>query len=560
MKFKDMPYKRPDLEAIKAKYASLTARFPKAATAQEQYAMILEHEKLSDAFDTMATIAEIRQSINTTDSFYKTEVAFFDENIPIVNNYQQDFYRVLVKTKFRAELEQKTGAIFFQNIEIALRSFSPAVIDLCQRENALTTEYENLLASAKIEFQGGVYNLSEMQKFTIGQDRTVRKAAWEKIAGFFTEHSVRLDEIYDELVKNRTEQAHRRGYKNYVQLGYDRLGRNCYGPDEIAAFRKLVVRDVVPVVSRLKAGQAKRLGLDRLLFWDDSCLYPDGNPKPTGDRDALVDAAQKMYREMSPQTGAFFDFMKENELFDLESKKGKAGGGYCTSIPDYKSPFIFANFNGTAGDVDVLTHEAGHAFADYTARTNPLSELRCPTMDGAETHSMSMELFSRPWDALFFGDAAERFRDYQLETALDFIPYGTLVDHFQTEMYEHPEFTPDERRAKWLELEHLYRPWIDFGELPYFCTGGGYQRQHHIYSNPLYYIDYCLAQTTAFEFWMASEKDWQKAFSRYLTFVQAGGTKTYLELCALGGLDSPFQDGTLKTVAQAVETHLNKER
>ncbi len=557
MKFKDMPYKRPDLGEIEKAYAGITERFQTAQNADEQYALILEHEKLADAFDTMAVLAEIRHTIDTTDAFYEAEMAFFDENGPLVEEYRQRFCRAVVESSDRAALEKKTGPVFFKNFELALRSFSPAVIDLCQRENALTTEYEKLLASAKIDFQGGVYNLSEMQKFTIVEDRAVRRAAWEKITCFSQDNSARLDEIYDELVKNRTEQAVRLGYKNYVQLGYDRLGRNCYGPDEIAAFRRLVVRDVVPVVARFKAAQARRLGVDHLMYWDDPCQYPNGNPKPVGNRDALVDAAQKMYREMSPQTGEFFDFMKENELFDLESKKGKAGGGYCTSIPGYHSPFIFSNFNGTAGDVDVLTHEAGHAFADYTARENPLSELRCPTMEAAETHSMSMELFSRPWDELFFGGEAARFHEYQLEEAFDFIPYGTLVDHFQTEMYEHPELTPDERRAKWLELEHLYRPWIDFGELPYFSVGGGWQRQHHIYSDPLYYIDYCLAQTTALEFWAASEKDWHEAFERYLTFVRAGGTKTYLELCQLGGLVSPFEDGTLKTVGAAVENYIN---
>ena len=558
MKFKEMPYKRPDLEAARKKYSDLTARFAAAANADEQYALILEHEKLSGNFETMETLAMIRQSIDTTDPFYEAEVAFFDENSPHFSNWQQDFYSAVAASKFRSELETKTGKIFFTNLEIALRAFSPAVIDLCQRENALTTEYEKLLASAKIDFQNGVYNLSEMQKFTIGPDRALRKEAWEKIGGFFAENAARFDEIYDELVKNRTEQAHRLGYKSYVPLGYDRLGRNCYGPEEIAQFRELVVRDVVPVVASFKARQAQRLGLDRLLFWDDPCLYLEGNPKPCGDRDALVDAAQRMYREMSPQTGAFFDFMKENELFDLESKKGKAGGGYCTSIPDYKSPFIFSNFNGTAGDVDVLTHEAGHAFADYTALSNPLLELRTPTMDGAETHSMSMELFSRPWDALFFGDTAERFHRYQLEMAFNFIPYGALVDHFQSEMYEHPELTPEQRHERWLALEHRYRPWIDFGGLPYFSMGGGWQRQHHIYSDPLYYIDYCLAQTTALEFWAASEKDWHEAFARYLTFVQAGGTKTYLELCALGGLESPFKDGTLRTVGQAVAEYIGR--
>lgn len=556
MKFSEMPYQRPDLEEIRRKYGQITEEFGKARSADEQYRLILEHEKLSGDFDTLASIAYIRNSINTTDPYYEAEMAFFDANGPVVNTYKQNFYKAVNASSFKRELEQKAGKLFFTNIALALKAFSPETVDLQKKENALVTEYEKLLASAKIDFHGETLNLSEMQKHTISSDRAVRKESWTKIAGFFTENSKRLDEIYDELVKNRTEQAHKLGYKNYVQLGYDRLGRNCYGPEEVKAYREQIVRDLVPMISGLKARQAKRLGLSDIKFWDDGCLFPDGNPAPKGGTQELVDQAQKMYHEMNPLTGEFFDFMKTNELFDLESKKGKAGGGYCTSIPSYHAPFIFSNFNGTAGDVEVLTHEAGHAFADYVSQDNPVLETRCPTMDGAETHSMSMELFSRPWDPLFFGDETKKFHQYQLEAALDFIPYGCLVDHFQTAMYENPDMTPDERKQTWLKLEHTYRPWIDFDEMPFFNVGGGYQRQHHIYSFPLYYIDYCLAQTTALEFWSASEKDWKEAFSRYLTFVKAGGTKTYVELVALAGLVLPFRDGCIKKLCTEINDYL----
>ena len=562
MKFSEMPYRRPDLDALKNEYGRITEEFKKSGSAEDQYRLILEHEKLIGDFETMGTIAYIRNSIDTADPFYEAEMAFFDANNPVANTYQQDFYRAVDSSPFRAELEQRAGRLFFVNLGLALKSSSHETVGLQRKENALVTEYEKLLASAKIDFRGETLNLSEMQKHTISPDCSARKEAWTKIAGFFTENSKRLDEIYDELVKNRTEQAHKLGYKNYVQLGYDRLGRNCYGPEEVAAYRRQIVRDLVPMISQIKENQAKRLGLPGIKFWDDGCLFPDGNPAPKGGTQKLVGDAQRMYHEMNPLTGEFFDFMKENELFDLESKKGKAGGGYCTSLPGYRSPFIFSNFNGTAGDVEVLTHEAGHAFADYVSQSNPILETRSPTMDGAETHSMSMELFSRPWDRLFFEDEAEKFHQYQLEAALDFIPYGCLVDHFQTEMYEHPELTPDERRQTWLKLEHTYRPWIDFGEMPFFNAGGGYQRQHHIYSFPLYYIDYCLAQTTALEFWSASEKDWKEAFSRYLTFVKAGGTKTYVELVELAGLELPFRDGCIKNLCGEInrflETHAAK--
>lgn len=557
MKFSQMPYIRPNLNEIKQKYGQITEQFSKCRSAEEQYHMILEHEKLYGNFQSSSTIAYIRNSINTTDQFYEAEMAFFDANTPIVEDFKQKFYKAVNKSQFKKGLEKYVGKIFFTNIELALKSFSPAVIDLQKKENALVTEYEKLLASAKINFNGQTLNLSEIQKYTISPDRNVRKNAWTKASGFFIENSNRLDEIYDELVKNRTEQAKRLGYENYVQLGYDRLGRNCYGPKEVKAYRKQIVRDLVPMVVKIKERQAKRLGLPDIKFYDDNCLFPDGNPMPKGGRQELVDQAQKMYHEMNPLTGEFFDFMVENELFDLESKKGKAGGGYCTDIPDYKSAFIFANFNGTAGDVEVLTHEAGHAFASYMARNMEIRETSCPTMDGAETHSMSMELFSRPWDFLFFKEETEKFHQYQLEAALDFIPYGCLVDDFQTTMYENPGMTPYERKQTWLKLEKEYRPWIDFDNLPFFCEGGGYQRQHHIYSFPLYYIDYCLAQTTALEFWSASEKDWKEAFSRYLTFVKAGGTKTYVELINLSGLELPFNDGCIKKLCNEVNDLLS---
>ncbi|MCI1964589.1 MAG: M3 family oligoendopeptidase [Oscillospiraceae bacterium] len=550
MKFADMEYKRPDLCAIQKEYQEITRKFQNCSDAAEQYDLILQHEALLGHFQSMGTIAAIRNSVNTVDPFYEAEMAFFDANNPIFEESIQNFYKAILSSKVKNELEQKTGKLFFKNIEIAMRSFSPEIINLKQKENALVTEYEKLLASAKITFHEKTLNLSEIQKYQTSQNRPTRKSAWEQTAEFFLSNAQRLDQIYADLIQNRTAQAKHLGYANYVRLGYDRLGRNCYGPDEVKIFRDQVANDLVPVIMKIKEGQAKRLGLPDLKFYDDQNLFPDGNPAPTGDRQTLVKQAQKMYREMSPETGEFFDFMVRNELFDLDSKKGKATGGYCTEIPDFESPFIFSNFNGTAGDVDVLTHEAGHAFASYQARKFPLLELRTPTMDAAETHSMSMELFSRKWDPMFFGDETKKFQLYQLEKAIGFIPYGCLVDEFQATMYEQPNLTPAERKQVWKQLEAKYRPWIDFDHLPFFQDGGGYQRQHHIYSFPLYYIDYCLAQTAALEFWIDSEQNWKDSFSRYLTFVKAGGTKTYEELVRSAGLVYPMESGCIKRLGE----------
>lgn len=560
MKFSEMSYKRPDLEQIKQEYKELSQKFPSCGSAQEQMELIKKHEKISSFYETMSSLAYIRSSINTNDEFYDKEQAFFDEFSPVVQEYVHEFYRVVVQSKFRAELAKTTGELFFKNLEISLKVYSPDIIKLMQEENRLVTEYEKLLASAKIPMNEEECNLSEIIKYHTSTNREIRKEAWTKTGEFFKENSEKLDDIYDRLVKSRTKQAEKLGYDNFVQLGYDRLGRNCYGPKDVAKFREQIAEDLVPKIRQLKEEQAKRLGLVNLKFYDDDMIFADGNPNPHGTEKELVQKAQKMYHEMSGLTGEYFDFMIENELFDLASRKGKAGGGYCTDLPDYHCPFIFANFNGTAEDVGVLTHEAGHGFESYQARNMLIRENALPTMEAAEVHSMSMELFSRPWDKYFFEEEAKHFQIYQLEKCLDFIPYGTMVDEFQTTMYEQPELTPDERRMVWKKLEQKYRPWVDFEEIPYFKDGGYYQWKHHIYSFPMYYIDYCLAQTVALEFWSASEKDWKEAFERYVGFVDGAGTKTFVNLVKDAGLIVPFDKGCVAKVAEEAMNWLEKNK
>lgn len=558
MKFQDMKYRRPDMTAMEMAYRDLAQRFPLCDTAEDQLKLLDSHEKLLGDVRTMANLAYIRSSMDTTDTFYKEEQRFFDESLPRLQEYVQQFLDAVLESCFRPELEKVTGELFFRNLEIAKKTFSPSIISLMQEENKLATEYEQLLASADISIGGEQCNLSEIIRYQTSPDRKLRQEAWEKTDAFFAEHGQKMDEIYDALVKCRTEQARKLGYQNFVRLGYDRLGRNCYSPADVEAFREQVARDLVPVVQKLKEKQVARLEVSNLCFWDEDTLLPEGNPKPAGGEKELVEAAANMYRAMSPQTAEFFDFMLENELFDLMSKKGKAGGGYCTDIPNYKSPFIFANFNGTVDDVEVLTHEAGHAFAAYRARNLRYLENMTPTMESAEVHSMTMELMARPWEEGFFGEKAGVFRSYQLENCLDFIPYGTMVDEFQTRVYEHPELSPMQRKELWAQLEKKYRPWLSFEGLPYFEAGGYYQWKHHIYSSPMYYIDYCLAQITALEFWELSEKDWQGAFARYLDFVNSAGEKTFRGLVHGAGLKLPFETGCVKETAGKVLDYLEK--
>ncbi len=558
MKFSEMPYVRPDIDAVRAELGAVLNKLEHAESAEAQIAAVETLNTVEGHLGTMATLASIRHSIDTRDEYYDKENDFIDEHMPLLEEDIQRINRALLASPHRAALERKYGKVFFLDLEIAARSFTPEMVEAMQRENKLESDYQKLYASALVEFNGERLPLPKLGPYKQNPDRATRRRAYETEAAFFDAHREELDELYSQLVKNRTEQGKLLGYENYIPLGYDRMGRNCYGPDKVAAFRAQIADDLVPLVAKVKAAQAQRLGVGTLKFYDDALLYPDGNPTPRGTADDILAAGLAMYRGMSPETAEFIDFLYGNELLDVLSKDGKAPGGYCTEIYDYRAPFIFSNFNGTAGDVDVLTHEAGHAFAAFRAMKKGYPRrLMTPTMDGAETHSMSMEFLTAPYHHLFFGGATARYEAAHAEEALTFIPYGCMVDEFQHLMYENPTLTPEQRNATWLDLEKKYRPWTDFDGLPFYGRGALWQRQLHIYLYPLYYIDYCMAQTVAFQFWMLSLQDSKEAWTRYLAFVDQGGTKTFEDLVHGAGLKAPYDGGAIREIGAAVEKWLN---
>ena len=559
MKFSEMPYSRPDMEALAAATTQTLEAMKAAPNAAGQIAAYDAYEKKMQTAGTMQQIAYIRHTINTKDEFYNAENDYMDEIGPKLQELTHRVNTALLESPYRAELERHYGTLMFKNLEIAARSFSPAIVELMQEENKLVSEYQNLYASATVEFDGKTMPLPLLGPYKQDPDRAVRKAAYEADAKFFDSHREELDTLYDKLVKVRDAQAKKMGLPNYIPLGYDRMGRNCYTAKDVAAFRDQIAEDMVPIVAKVKEAQRRRIGVEKLAFYDEPISFADGNAVPEGTPDEILAAGKKMYQDLSPETAEFIDFMFENELFDVLSRDGKAPGGYCTEIADYKSPFIFSNFNATAGDVDVLTHEAGHAFEAYRAFKQELpSLLHSPTIEACECHSMSMEFLTAPWHHLFFGKQTDKYELGHCEDALVFIPYGCMVDEFQHKVYENPEITPEQRNELWLSLEKKYRPWIDFDNLPFYSRGGGWQRQLHIYEVPLYYIDYCMAQTVAFQFWNLSRENYAEAWKRYMTFVDKAGTATFAELVESAGLKVPYHAGCIKEIGESISRWLEE--
>lgn len=378
-------------------------------------------------------------------------------------------------------------------------------------------------------------------------------------AGWYKDNQKALDDIYDRLVHLRDEMGKKLGYEGYTTLGYYRMGRNCYTKEDVEKFRDAVVKYLVPVADKIYRKQAERLGKEYpMSFADNALQFRSGNPRPFGTPEQILAHGRKFYDELSPETSEFFRVMLDNELLDVLSTDGKAGGGYCTGIADYEVPFIFANFNGTQDDVETVTHEAGHAFANYMNRKRIPAEYIWPSMEACEVHSMSMEFFAWPWAEGFFGDDTRKFYYSHLSGALTFIPYGTMVDHFQHVVFEKPYMTPAERHAVWKELLGIYMPWMRLdGDIPFYSEGEGWQRQHHIYSSPFYYIDYCLAQTVSLQFWAMIQKDQKDAWEHYMAYTRQGGSRTFTELLKNAGLETPFSENCLKSVCEVADKWLD---
>ncbi|AZN41054.1 M3 family oligoendopeptidase [Paenibacillus albus] len=557
MKFSEYRYERPDVAAFEAKFKEELAKFQSAVSYEEQDLVMAEINKLRSVFDTQQQLASIRHSIDTNDEFYKAEQDFFDENGPIVQEYITDYYRALVDSKFRAQLEQKWGKQLFSLAELALKTFSPEIIEELQLENKLSTEYSKLIASAKIMFEGEERTLSQLGPFQQSTDRDMRKRALEASSGFMAENEANFDRIYDDLVKVRTTIAKKLGFTNFVELGYARMSRTDYNAEMVVNFRKQVLENIVPAATKLRQRQQNRIGVDELRYYDENFSFKCGNAKPKGDPDWIVAGGAKMYAELSPETDTFFRFMQDNGLMDLVSKKGKQGGGYCTYISEYGAPFIFSNFNGTSGDIDVLTHEAGHAFQVYESRSFAVPEYSFPTYEACEIHSMSMEFFTWPWMNLFFEEDADKYRFEHLGSGLLFIPYGVTVDEFQHFVYENPDATPAERKQAWRDIERKYLPHRDYADNEYLERGGFWHKQGHIFGSPFYYIDYTLAQICAFQFWKQMNEDRTAAWDAYVNLCRQGGSLSFTELVKVAGLISPFEDGCVSSVIGSIEGWLD---
>jgi len=549
MKVSEMPYQRITVEKFKEQAEKIIAKIKAAKSAEDLKAARDEYNKISEDVDTAASLANCRFTLNTRDEFYNAEMDYYDNAMPLYSEIENEYKKAMLDSPYRAEAEKLINPRVFKGFEMSLKTFSPEVIEDLQQENALVTRYSKFMGELAFEFEGEKMPLSVLRGKLEDDSRDVRRKAAEAIGRTMEANADTFDEIFDGLVKIRTQIAHKLGYKNFVELGYYRMGRVDYDEKMVDAFRKSVETDIVPAVAELKERIRNRLDLDKIMYYDDAISVTGEMPRPVIDTPAIFENALKMYHDMKPEIGDFMQRMLDAEAFDVEARDGKFGGGYCTTFAKYKQPFILANFNGTSGDIDVITHEFGHALAaDYMFK---FAEPDYPTgMETHECHSMSMEFLCHKYMDEFFGEKADKYRYKHIVDALSFIPYGVIVDEFQHIVYENPDLTPEERKSEYLNLEEKYRPYLSFEGIPYLELGTRWQYQMHIYESPFYYIDYCIAQCVALGFLSLSRVDFEDALEKYVDFLKKTGGVSLSELVEGAGLRTPFEENALKDIAK----------
>ncbi len=552
MKFKDLPYERPDYNKLHEFMDKAIEDFKAASCAEEQFEAFDRVEKMYDDLGTDSALARIRYFLNTSDDYYREEYKYISSQSAALNKKYDMISELILNSEYLEELKDKIGEVTVKNLLLLRNNISDETLEDIVEENGLVLEYNTIISRLTVNFDGKELPLSMLAPYKESIDREVRKAAFKAESECYKSVKEKLDDIFDKLVKNRTRQAKKLSFNSFVELGYRRMRRNCYTNDDVAIFRAQVLESIVPITTKIIERRKKRISIDDFFFYDQTLPFKDGAAKIQIKSEEMLGAVKAMFEEMSEQTSDFINMMIDNELFDLYPKKGKSPGGFCSFFPKYQYPFIFVNLNGTATDVYLLTHEFGHALAKFISTQKEQTQYASQSMEISEIHSMAMEYLATPWYELFFKEEAAKYSISHAEDALLLIAYSAQVDEFQEQIYTNPDMTPKERDELWLRLEKIYRPHVNYDDFPFFSEGAAWQRQVHIYKSPFYYIEYGIAEIIALQIFAMFTKNRYSAFNRYFELIQYGSEKTFVDLIEATGLKSPLKPDTVKETANEI--------
>lgn len=532
-------------------YGEIAGRLDLAPNARAWHEQFAKWDGVRRTWKSFANLTRLRYSQDTRSDEFRAGQSELDRRSPGVTALDTLMKERFLASGERPALERELGSQAFALWDADVTAFDPSIAPDLVREAELSREYTELLARASVAFDGEERSLGGLGRYLQDPLRETRHAAERARWGAFEANAERLDAIFDALVHLRDGMARKLGFANFTELGYRRMRRVDYGPEDVARYRDEVARVVVPLARDLVREGATAAGIERAYLWDESALGVKTRVAPLGDRAWIVARTREALASIDPSLGEFMEVIVERELFDVDNRPGKALGAYCTQFPTRGVPFVFANFNGGRSDVRTLMHELGHAYQAWRSRGKEAIDYLSPTYESAEIHSMALEYLSWPEMERYFGADAHAYRREHLMDAMLFLPYGVAVDHFQHLVYEHPAASPAERHQMWQEMERRYLPWRAYGDLAFPAKGALWQEKRHIFTSPFYYIDYTLALCCALQFWVRAQGDREATLDAYSALCARGGEAPFRELVRSAGLRSPFDPGTLADVVSA---------
>ena len=549
-KFSDIPYTRPDVDALQARYDSLTSRAKAAACAEDLVQIVRERDILRQEVGLLQSIITIRAFHDVTDAFYQTE---YLETLPRLETLDsQSLSLAILENPCAPAVDEVFGPQLRRLLELDRRLHTGGK-ELQARISQLCAQYQNLTASAKYQVQGETLSGGQLRAAMASPDRERRRAAFEAQHQTVLENAGTLENILRELVRARNELARANGFASFAEYGDLAQQRLGYGRAELDTFCRQVQKHITPLYLRLQEEQRARLGVDVLMPYDRPLVFPEGNAKPVT-AEELPRAAYRMYHSLSPEAGEFFDEMIRRDLLDVAGSPNKiAGIGFCDMLRgSYRMPFIFGNCVGTADDVLVYTHELGHGLQGYLSiRTQPVTDYADLSPDLAEVHSKTMELLAQPYAGDFFGESAPQFLTEHRYSFIAELCAFCSIHTFETWLYEHPDAALEEWASEFDRIEKFFGRSLN-NELwrSEVLSGGNLFASMPVYMFPRYVVSYALSIVCAEQLKAACDADPADGWARYHALCASGGSKPYTETLASAGLPLPYAPGVVETLAK----------
>lgn len=542
-----------DADWVKDRLAEALKKLELAETLQSWEQAILTWNETKAHIETHFELIGLAYHCYTQDEALEKEERRLKEEIePVFDEWNAKIREKILKSPHRKQLEEKFGQQYFLVLQLKQDSFDPKNIEMEKKLNDILADFTKLTGGAKFEVQGKIYPVAHYKKFANHENPEIRKESFLSYSAWYLKHRKDLETIYDQSIELRQKMGRTLGYENFIPLGYQKMRRTDYGPEEVARIREQIHQVLVPLAGTIRENQANSLGVSKVTIWN-SDYFPRwtlGEMKVPIARQP--ETALKVFRKLSPDLGGHFQKMLQWGLIDLEARDGKGPGAFCTDFSDYRVPFIFLNSVGEASDVTIMLHECGHSFQAWESRGIDLMELRWPTLEACEVHSMGMEFLAYPYyDEFFTTEDAAKYKQKHLAESILLMPYIAMIDEFQHLVYSGKAQGPEGRAEAWEKLEDKYNPAMDFSDLPEWRRHR-WIRQLHVFRAPFYYIDYAIAQIGAWQLWMQSLQDKEAAMQNYLNLCRLGGTLPLKEFFAAGNLKLPFKEGVLQNLMNEI--------